>query len=45
MPCFKTLHDENSYVFFTIHTDAFSDTRTFLVRYVNNNHMISQYLM
>ena len=33
------------YVFFTIHTDAFSDTQTFLIRYVSNNHMISQYLM
>ena len=33
------------YVFFTIHTDALSDTQTFLIRYVSNNHMISQYLM
>jgi len=33
------------YVFFTIHTDTFSDTQTFLIRYVSNNHMISQYLM
>ena len=33
------------YVFFTIHTDALSDTQTFLIRYVSNNHMISQFLM
>ena len=33
------------YVFFTIHTDTLSDTQTFLIRYVSNNHMISQYLM
>lgn len=33
------------YVFFTIHTDAFSDAKTFLIRYVSNNHMVAQYLL
>ena len=33
------------YVFFTIHTNTFSDTQTFLIRYVSNNHMISQHLL
>lgn len=33
------------YVFFTIHTDAFLDVKTFLVRYVSNNHVIAQYLI
>lgn len=33
------------YVFFTIHTDTFSDTQIFLIKYVSNNHMVSQHLM
>ena len=32
------------YVFFTIHEDRNTDTRTFLIRYVSNNHMVAQYL-
>ncbi|MBR4757364.1 MAG: hypothetical protein IK084_01010 [Bacteroidaceae bacterium] len=32
------------YVFFTIHTDAFLDVKTFLIRYVSNNHVAAQYL-
>lgn len=42
---FKKSKHTQWYVFFTIHTDAFSDTQTFLIKYVSNNHMISQHLM
>ena len=41
---FKTNRHTMWYVFFTIHYDKFSKMQTLLIRYVSNNHMISQYL-
>lgn len=43
--CFRKSRRTQWYVFFTIHTDAFSDTQTFLIKYVSNNHMASQHLL
>lgn len=41
---FKTNRHTMWYVFFTIHYDNVSDMQTFLIRYVSNNHIISQYI-
>ena len=42
---FKTSRHTQWYVFFTVHTDVSSDTQTFLIKYVSNNHMVSQHLL
>lgn len=41
---FKTNKHTMWYVFFTIHNDNVSNMQTYFIRYVSNNHMISQYL-
>lgn len=41
---FKKNQQTTWYVFFTIHYDYCSNTQTFLIRYVSNNHMIAKYL-
>lgn len=43
--CFMKSKRTQWYVFFTIHTDSFSDTQTFLIKYVSNNHMVSQHFL
>ena len=41
---FKKNQQTTWYVFFTIHYDYCSNTQTFLIRYVSNNHMVAKYL-
>ena len=33
------------YIFYTIHYDELFDTKTFLIRYISNNHVIAKYLL
>ena len=41
---FKKNQQTTWYVFFTIHYDDASDTQTFVIKYISNNHMIAKYL-
>ena len=42
--CFRKNKQTTWYVFFTIHYDYALDMRTFLIRYVSNNHVVAKYL-
>ncbi len=40
---FKKNKHTQWFVFFNIYTDSLLDIRTFLIRYVSNNHVIAKY--
>lgn len=41
---FRKNRETTWYVFYTIHYDIPTDTATFLIRFISNNHVIAQHL-